>query len=99
MKPLMLGFDGCARPIHLQPDDRLIHTHVIGSSGSGKSKFLEWMMRQDLKNRQGFCLIDPHGKLYDDVVAYCARHVLDREIVLLDVSSPDSIVGFNPFQR
>jgi hypothetical protein len=73
--------------------------HVIGSSGSGKSKFLEWMIRGDLRNRQGFALLDPHGTLYHDVLQYCAHHVLDREVILLDLSQPDSIIGFNPFQR
>jgi hypothetical protein len=56
-------------------------------------------MRQDLERHQGFALLDPHGTLYHDVVAYCAHHVLDREIILLDLSEPNSIVGFNPFQR
>src|SRR5262249_53320970 len=71
----------------------------IGSSGSGKSKFLESMIRGDLKNRQGFCLLDPHGTLYNDVVRYCAHKVLDREIITLNLSCPDHVVGFNPFQR
>lgn len=99
MKPLHLGYDALNRQIHLEPDDRKCHMHVIGSSGSGKSKFLEWMMRGDLKNRQGFCLLDPHGTLYDDVANYCAHQVLDREIILLNLSKPESIIGFNPFQR
>src|SRR5579883_3211149 len=99
MKPLFLGYDGRGKPIRLKPEDRKIHMHVIGSSGSGKSRFLEWMMRGDLRNRQGFCLIDPHGELYDAVVAYCARHVIDREIVLLNLSEPDEIVSFNPFRK
>jgi hypothetical protein len=73
--------------------------HVIGSSGSGKSKFLEWIMRQDLKERQGFCLIDPHGTLYRDVLDYCAYKVLDREIVLLNLSAPFHVIGFNPFKK
>src|ERR1700722_16777400 len=99
MKPLFLGYDGKKRPIRLKPEDRKIHMHVIGSSGSGKSRFLEWMMRGDLKNRQGFCLVDPHGELYDAVVAWCARNVLDRDMVLLNLSEPGSVVGFNPFRR
>src|ERR1700760_2690152 len=99
MKPLFLGYDALNRPIRLDPDDRKIHTHVIGSSGSGKSKFLEWMIRGDLRNRQGFALLDPHGSLYNDVVNYCAHRVLNRDIILLNLSAPTSIVGFNPFQR
>lgn len=99
MKPLFLGYDARGKPIRLKPDDRKIHTHVLGSSGSGKSRFLEWMIRGDLRNRQGFCLVDPHGELYDAVVAYSARNVLDREIILLNLSEPETVVGFNPFRR
>jgi len=99
MNPLHLGFDVTQHPVRLTPQDRKIHMHVIGSSGSGKSKFLEWMMRGDLRNRQGFCLVDPHGTLYDEVAAYAAHNVLEREIVLLNLSKPDSVIGFNPFRQ
>lgn len=98
MKRLFLGFDARGRKIHLSPEERRTHMHVIGSSGSGKSKFLEWKMRGDLRNGQGFCLIDPHGELYDEVVHYAAHHVLRRDIILLNLSSPQAIVGFNPFE-
>lgn len=100
MKPLFLGYDARRRPIRLTPDDRRIHMHVIGSSGSGKSKFLEWMIRGDLRNRQGFALLDPHGTLYDDVVSYIARYPsLGRDVILLNLSAGDRVIGFNPFQR
>lgn len=96
---LFLGFDALGRPIRLTPEERLSHMYAIGSSGSGKSKFLEWMIRGDLMNRQGFCLIDPHGTLYDEIASYCAHHVLKRDIILLNLSDPQSVISFNPFQR
>jgi type IV secretory pathway TraG/TraD family ATPase VirD4 len=96
---LHLGYNAAGTPIRLAANDRKTHMHVIGSSGSGKSKFLEWMMRGDLTNRQGFCLIDPHGTLYQAVADYCAHRVLDREVILLNLSEPGSIIGFNPFLR
>ena len=99
MNTLHLGYDAMRRPIRLDPDDRKTHMHVIGSSGSGKSKFLEWMIRGDLRNRQGFCLLDPHGTLYNDVVKYCAHRLLGRDIILLNLSAGERIVGFNPFQK
>jgi hypothetical protein len=101
MKSLLLGYDALKRPIPLNAEDRLIHMHVIGASGGGKSKFLESMIRGDLGNHQGFCLLDPHGDLYDDVLQYCARFPasVPRDLILLNLSAGDRVVGFNPFRR
>ena len=99
MKSILLGHNASGRPVELSAEDRETHMHVIGSSGSGKSKFLEQMMRGDLANGQGFCLIDPHGSLYTDVLRYCAHKVLNRDVVLLNLSDPSQIIGFNPFKK
>ena len=99
MKTILLGHDALGRAVELSEQERETHMHVIGSSGSGKSKFLEQMMRGDLDNRQGFCLIDPHGSLYQDVLHYCSHKVLSREIVLLNLSEPAQVIGFNPFKK
>lgn len=96
---ILLGHDAAGRRLELSPEEREAHMHVIGASGSGKSKFLELMIRADLDNRQGFCLIDPHGTLYKEVVDYAAHKVLKRDIILLDLSKPDFIIGFNPFRK
>ena len=45
--------------------------HIIGASGEGKSKFMEHLIRQDIINNNGLCLIDPHGYLYNDIVRWC----------------------------
>jgi len=99
LKTILLGHDALGRAVELTGQERETHMHVIGSSGSGKSKFLEQMMRGDLDNRQGFCLIDPHGSLYQDVLHYCSHKVLSREIVLLNLSEPAQVIGFNPFKK
>ena len=99
MSKLLLGHNASGRAVELAASDRETHMHVIGSSGSGKSKFLESLMRSDIQSQQGFCLIDPHGSLYRDVLNFCSHRVSRREIVLLDLSDPKSIVGFNPFRK
>src|SRR5438067_13202287 len=101
VKPLLLGHvqkGDRPRPVFVDAKERQTHMHVIGRSGAGKSKFLESLMRQDIKNRQGFCLIDPHGTLCDAVLNYCA-HSVERNVIVLDLSEPSKIVGFNPFRR
>ena len=84
----------------LTPEERIGHTHVIGGTGSGKSKFLEYLIRQDLQNpNAGLCLIDPHGLLYDDLVHYISHTAprLAKRVVLFNPAGDlDQVLGFNP---
>jgi len=101
MRDIFIGWNADGQRIRLTPDDRAMHMHLIGSTRTGKSKLLEWIIRQDIKNGEGLCLIDPHGTLYEDVVRWCAYHNLikQRDIILLNPSKGEHIVGFNPFVR
>ncbi|WP_417822382.1 helicase HerA domain-containing protein [Terasakiella sp.] len=80
--------------------DRQVHSHIVGSTGSGKSKLIEYLIRQDMKNPKcGLCLIDPHGQLYDDLVHYVShRHPrLAKRIVLFNPAADlEQVLGFNP---
>ena len=103
MKRIHLGLNANGKPVHLTEEMRRnTHLHCVGGSGTGKSKFLECLIRQDIKQGQGFCLIDWHGTLYNDLLRYCTQldiGLLDdfRSLVLLNPSRPDFITGFNPF--
>lgn len=73
--------------------------HVIGAPGRGKSKFMEGLIRQDILNGEGLCLLDPHGSLYADVVEWCAATgLLDKRdnILLFDPAAEGWTFGFNP---
>lgn len=73
---------------------------ILGSIGFGKSKFMEYLMRQVLARRQPFCLIDLHGTLFEKVKAWCAFNAYyDRRIILVDPSSGSFVKGFNPFRK
>lgn len=104
-KSIPIGQNADGQPIVISPDlRRSTHMHVIGGSGTGKSKFLEWLMRQDIRAGQGFCLIDWHGTLYQDVLRYCSqlRIGIDddyRNLLLINPSQPDYVIGFNPFMN
>jgi hypothetical protein len=99
MNALHIGFGATEKPVFLKPDERKTHMHIIGSSGSGKSKFMEWMMRGDIDHRQGFALLDPHGTLYNAVAEYCSHKIPRQDVIMLNLSEPDSIISFNPFRK
>jgi excisionase family DNA binding protein len=85
--------------LFLSDKDLKAHAHGIGASRAGKSKLIEYIARQFIKERQGFCLIDPGGFLYQDLIQWRAYVRPTRsKIVLLDPSYEKKIVGFNPLQ-
>lgn len=86
--------------------DRLIHCYVIGASGSGKTKFLESLIRQDIDAGQGCGVIDPHGDLIEDLKGYVAlvgaskgEAWLRERVVLMDLADPTQTVAFNPIEQ
>lgn len=83
--------------------DRRTHFYVVGASGTGKSKFLEWLIRQDIDRGNGFGVIDPHGDLIEDVKGYLAlaisKEELENRVVLIDPTDERFTVAFNPLER
>lgn len=52
-------------------DERFTHTQVLGQTGSGKSNLIYGMIANDILQGNGVCLIDPQGKLYQEVLGFC----------------------------
>lgn len=76
---------------------RETHVHVIGASGTGKSYFLEQMIRRDISRGSGVCFIDPHGETYNNLVAWLATSGISaRSVHLINPSRGEFSVGFNP---
>lgn len=83
--------------------DRTTHMYVIGATGAGKTKFLEFLISQDIRDRNGFGVIDPHGDLVEDIKGFIANTYQDEELterlILIDPTNEDSTVTFNPLER
>ncbi len=60
-------------PVYIKRDDRTRHHYAIWKSGTWKSVFLQTIARQDIWNWDGICLIDPHGDLAEDMLAYIPK--------------------------
>lgn len=75
------------------------HLYVCGGTGTGKSKFLEYLIRQDIiawrHSKCGLLVLDPHGSLYDNLVEWLAWNNIDRPIIPIDLRRDDWIVSYN----
>jgi len=98
MQPLLIGKTEDGKRLELTAEDFETHLHGVGASRSGKSKLIEWIAREFVRRGQGFCLIDPHGSLYDDLLQWLTYLRPRQQIVLFNPSYQHRIVGFNPFR-
>lgn len=63
-------YRGLRRPVNIHLRDRMRHVYIIGKTGVGKSELLKEMIKQDIAQGFGVCVIDPHGDLIDDTLRY-----------------------------
>lgn len=85
------------RPFGLRPLDRRAHMYVIGKTGTGKSSFLEGMIRQDILAGNGLAVFDPHGDLVERLQAWMPDS-RKPDLIYLNVPDPKQPFGFNPLE-
>lgn len=78
--------------------DRLLHTYIIGKTGTGKSTLMATMMAEDIEQGRGFCLIDPHGDLVSRVYESVPIH-RKSDVVYLDITDSKQPYGYNPLRK
>jgi hypothetical protein len=94
---LLLGDNlhaGESRSVHLTPEQRTRHVHVIGASGTGKSTFLFNSVRQDIESGEGLAVLDPHGDLIDQILGVIPANRIG-DVILIDPSDETASIGFN----
>jgi DNA helicase HerA-like ATPase len=89
---LILGnLPGRNRSLGFPREARDKHLYICGGTGTGKSKFLENLIRQDIANWEksgcGMLVLDPHGSLYVNVSFCRLRHALTITSILTRVSN------------
>jgi len=100
---LELGIvDGKGVPLEMTPQMRSTHLYICGATGTGKSKMLESLIRQDIKqwhkSKCGALIIDPHGSLYNSLINWIAwneKYLKDIPIVPIDLRQTDWTIGYN----
>ncbi len=84
-------------PFGIRRADRRRHLYTVGKSGSGKSKLLELLIIQDIKDGKGFGVLDPHGDLVDNIMRYIPEERI-KDVILLDPADTAFPIAFNPLE-
>jgi hypothetical protein len=99
---LVLGqLSGRKATLTLSRTERDKHLYVCGGTGTGKSKFLENLIRQDIKNwhrsKCGMIVLDPHGSLYDSLMQWLAWNgdILNVPVIPIDLRQDDWVISYN----
>lgn len=94
---ILLGqseYRGRLYDVRMKQADRRRHMYVIGKSGSGKSVFQASLIKQDIEEGRGVCVIDPHGDLCDEVLEYVPKERAD-DVIFFDPADFDRPMGLN----
>jgi len=81
-------------PIYFSRKDRSRHHYILWKSGWGKSVFVWYLARQDLRNWDWLCVIDPHGDLVEDVLAFAPKKRV-QDIIVFDPSDDERPMWLN----
>ena len=76
------GTDG---ELFLTEEERESHLHILGTTGEGKSRFIEHLIRGDIKQGNGVCFLDPSDRANTAyrILRYCASIGFDK-VCLID---------------
>ncbi|MEO5927417.1 MAG: type IV secretion system DNA-binding domain-containing protein [Patescibacteria group bacterium] len=94
---LLLGhseYRGHDYQIRMKGQDRRRHTYIIGKSGSGKTELMKSMVKQDIEEGRGVCVIDPHGDFADDALSFVPRERAD-DVIYFSPADTERPLGLN----
>ena len=94
---ILLGnnvFQGNVKKVYLPTEDRMKHLYIIGQTGTGKTTMLKSLAYQDIKNKSGLCIVDPHGDFIDDILSVIPENRLD-DLIVFDATDLENPIGIN----
>jgi len=94
---IILGFNdyrGVETVIRHSEDDRRRHFYIIGQTGTGKSTMIQEMVKQDIKDGKGVCVIDPHGDLVDHIAESIPKERAE-DVIFFDPADMERPFGLN----
>lgn len=87
-------FRGVKTAVRMTEEDRRRHLYIIGQTGTGKSTFMKALLRQDIEQGKGVCLIDPHGEFAEFVLSIVSK-ARAEEVIYFDPGDIERPMGLN----
>jgi hypothetical protein len=95
--------------IYRRNGEKSKHTFILGATGSGKTKLIEHLIRQEILNENGWCLIDPHGDLSENILQFIGSRLtmgdpdqltkyISERLLVIEPANEESAVGLNPIE-
>ncbi len=91
-------YAGDSQKVCIWQDLRTKHTHNIGVSGMGKSSTLEHMIMEDIDQKDGVAVIDPHGDMIERLLCLIPEEHVGR-VIYFNPGDPDWVPLFNPLEK
>lgn len=94
---ILLGlseYRGHTYEIRMKDSDRRRHMYIIGKSGGGKSVLQKSLIKQDIANGKGVCVIDPHGDLAEECLEFVPKERAE-DVIFFNPSDFERPIGLN----
>ncbi|MBS1624077.1 MAG: type IV secretion system DNA-binding domain-containing protein [Bacteroidetes bacterium] len=85
-------------PFGIWQKDRLLHTYLVGKTGTGKSTMIKTMFMQDVLAGRGACILDPHSDLVESIYQSIPEH-RKADVIYFDIPNPELSLRYNPFKK
>lgn len=82
----------------IKQKDRLLHTYIIGKTGTRKTSLLRNQILQDIQHNRGCCVFDVHGDLIENIYTNIPKKRI-QDIVYLNIPDSEQSFKFNPFLK
>lgn len=88
------NFRGQEVLVRMSEEDRRRHLYILGQTGTGKTVTMKGMVRQDIEEGKGVCIIDPHGDFAEFALSVVPKERVE-DVIYFDPGDIERPLGLN----